>query len=119
MSRNISFALTTAQFLAGTKTVTRRLGWEKLKPGDVLCAVEKSQGLKKGEKVKKLGAIRVVDVRRESLRLMADDAQYGREEAIREGFPAMTGLAFTLMFCNHNGIENEEIITRIEFERIG
>lgn len=27
MARNISFALTTPQFIARTKTVTRRMGW--------------------------------------------------------------------------------------------
>ena len=32
--RNISFALTTPQFKARTKTVTRRKGWLMLQPGD-------------------------------------------------------------------------------------
>ena len=46
--RLMSFALTTRQFLAHEKTVTRRLGWEFLKPGDRVCGVEKGMGLKKG-----------------------------------------------------------------------
>ena len=37
--RRMSFALTTDQILSQTKTVTRRFGWEKLKPGDVLQPV--------------------------------------------------------------------------------
>ncbi len=59
MPRNISFSMTTPQFIDGSKTVTRRMGWKFLKPGDVLCAVEKGMGLKKGEKVKRLGHIKI------------------------------------------------------------
>jgi hypothetical protein len=51
MPRNISFALTTAQFLDGSKDVTRRIGWKNLNAGDVLCAVKKGMGLKPGEKI--------------------------------------------------------------------
>ena len=46
--RNMSFALTEAQLLDGTKTVTRRLGWTMLKPGDHFRAVRKAMGLRKG-----------------------------------------------------------------------
>jgi hypothetical protein len=53
--RNISFALTTAQVRARTKTVTRRVGWTFLKPGDLLQPVVKCRGLKKGERVEKIG----------------------------------------------------------------
>ena len=48
MARNMSFALTTEQFKARTKTVTRRFGWWFLKPGDVVRGVEKAMGLKPG-----------------------------------------------------------------------
>lgn len=47
--RNMSFALTTDQILAGTKTVTRRLGWLRLQPGDHLRPVRKCMGLRPGE----------------------------------------------------------------------
>jgi hypothetical protein len=120
MPRNISFALTTGQFKARTKTVTRRLGWERLKVGDVLCGVVKSQGLKSGEKVDRLGMIRVADVRREPLRRMLDDLDYGFAETDREGFP--TGpmhwpSEFVQYFCkSHKGCTPESIITRIEYE---
>ncbi len=46
--KNISFALTTKQFLDGSKTVTRRLGWANLKPGEILMACEKCMGLGPG-----------------------------------------------------------------------
>lgn len=82
--RLMSFALTTAQLLDGSKTVTRRVGWANLKPGDRLKAVRKAMGLRLGEKVDVLAEIEVVSVRRE--RLDAVDAV----DCIAEGFPDMS-----------------------------
>lgn len=66
--RHMSFALTTEQVRARTKTVTRRVRWLFAKPGDIVQPVVKGQGLKKGETVEKIGApIRFVSVRREPL----------------------------------------------------
>ena len=120
MPRNISFSLTTPQFLDGTKDVTRRIGWAHLKAGDELCAVEKSQGLGKGGKVKRLGMIRVKSVRREFLRELTDrDDGYGFEETRREGFPDYSPPMFIHFFCgSHRGCTPDTIVTRIEFERI-
>lgn len=113
--RNISFFLTTPQFKARTKHVTRRLGWKNAKPGDVLMAVEKGQGLAKGEKVNRLGQIRVTDVRQERLDAMLVHP-YGKQECIAEGFPTMDGAAFVSMFCEHNGCAPSTVITRIAFD---
>ena len=111
MPRNISFMLTTEQVRNRTKTVTRRNGWVFLNPGDILNAVEKSQGLKKGEKVKKICQIRVVSVRRERL---FDITEW---ELIREGFPDMAVNDFIKMFCkSHKDVTPETFITRIQFE---
>src|SRR5579871_3087489 len=98
MPRNISFALTTPQFVDGSKDVTRRMGWLDAKAGDVLCAVEKGMGLGKGGKVKRLGMIRLKDVRQEPLRRMTDDEAYGRAECRREGFPGMEPSEFVEFF---------------------
>jgi hypothetical protein len=84
--RNMSFIHTQEQFRNRTKTVTRRCGWLNLKPGELVRGVEKGQGLKKGEKIKPLGLIRVLDVRREPLRRMVDDTDYGFQEVAKEGF---------------------------------
>jgi hypothetical protein len=65
--RNIPSMHATRQFKTRTKTVTRRTGWRTLKARNALCAVEKGQGLKPGEKPVRLGRIKVTDVRRESL----------------------------------------------------
>lgn len=120
MPRNISFALTTAQFKARTKTVTRRMGWENLNVGDILCGAEKCQGLKPGEKIVKLGLIRVVDARREPLRRMIDDLDYGFAETVREGFPdgaLYWPTEFVAFFCNsHKGCTPDTTVTRIEFQ---
>lgn len=119
MPRHISFALTTPQFLDGTKTVTRRMGWEKAEAGDLLRAVKKAMGLKKGEKMEGIGFVKLIDVRREPLRRMIDDPAYGAEEVRREGFPDMTPEAFVEFFCStHTGCFPEREITRIEFEKV-
>lgn len=114
--RHISFALTTPQFKARTKTVTRRIGWRKVKVGDVLMGVEKGQGIPKGGKVTKLGPIRVKGVNYERIDRMATEKEYGDREAKLEGFPMMTGVEFVAMFCEHNGADPTQEITRIEYE---
>jgi hypothetical protein len=111
MPRMISFALTTAQVRARTKTVTRRAGWLKLKRGDILQAVERAQGLKRGEHVTKLCLIRVRSVRREPLNAVT------KREVEREGFPGMTPSQFVAMFCgSHKDFWPSTKVTRIEFE---
>jgi len=112
---NISFMLTTEQIRRGTKDVTRRLGWESLRPGTLLTACVKCMGLKAGEQVQRIREIRIVSVRREPLQSMVDDPPYGQHEAIREGFPELTGAQFVEMFCREMKCRPETIVTRIEF----
>jgi hypothetical protein len=90
MARNQSFMHTKEQYRNHTKTVTRRLGWKFAKVGDVVNGVEKSQGLKPGEKIVVMGQHIFVNLRWEPLRAMIDDLGYGRQEVIKEGFPEMT-----------------------------
>jgi hypothetical protein len=119
--RNMSFGLTTTQIMDGTKDVTRRLGWEFLKPGDLLRPVRKCMGLKPGERLDVLrDPIRVVSVRREQLRMLSDDTEYGFEEVRREGFGDHPDLHWPIVwvdwFCaSHKGCTRDTIITRIEF----
>lgn len=117
--RHISFSLTEAQFLAGTKDVTRRLGWRTVTPGTQLMAARKCMGLKKGEKVHTLGVIKVLTVRREPLRRLIDDPAYGRREVWREGFPDLTPEEFVAFFCrSHPGCTPDAIVTRINFRKV-
>lgn len=122
--RNISFALTTQQFLDGTKDVTRRMGWATLGPGQILCAVKKGMGLRPGEKIERLGKIGIISVRREPLSAMLTDLDYGFFECIREGFPPphpnSWPSVFAEFFCaSHKGCTPDSIVTRIEFRKIG
>lgn len=104
----MSFAQTVRQVRERQKTVTRRKGWEFLKPGDVVMASVKTMGLKAGEKIEKLGPVRIVSVRRESLRDIAD------EDIAMEGFPGMSKVQFVQMLGATEDIE----MTRIEFEYV-
>jgi hypothetical protein len=117
MPRNISFALTTEQILDRSKTVTRRLGWKFLKSGDVLSACVKCMGLKPGEKIERLGQIRIASVRREPLTSMWLEP-YGKMEASKEGFPQLSGADFVRMFCEHMNCDESQEVTRIEFEYV-
>jgi len=108
----ISFSATMPQFRDGSKTVTRRTGWLNLKSGDELCAVEKAMGLKKGEKVKRLGMIRVVSVRREEIIAIRN------ADVVREGFPEMNASQFIDFYCKLNKCKPSDLCTRIEFERV-
>lgn len=113
--RNISFSITIEQFKNRTKTVTRRLGWKDIKPGDRLLGIEKGQGLKKGEKVVALGVILVKRADRERLDSILDD---GEAECAAEGFPELTPAQFVRMFCVANQCKPDQEITRIEFEYV-
>ena len=116
MPRNISFALTTQQFRDRTKTVTRRMGWRNAKAGDVLCGVVKGMGLKKGEKVERLGEIRIINIRREVLKDMITHIAYGEAEVIAEGFPTYTPFQFVGFFAASHKCKTDDVVTRIEFE---
>lgn len=109
--RNMSFAMTTKQYVEGNKDVTRRFGWGFLKPGDRVMGVEKGMGLKKGEKINRLGAFTVKSVRREPLNAIT------KRDCIREGFPDFTPKQFVDMLCKHYGVKPTAICNRIEFVR--
>lgn len=119
--RNMSFALTTEQIMAGTKTVTRRLGWLNLKPGQQIRPVRKCMGLRPGEKLDVLrDPLTVVSVRREILSAMLSDIEYGFRECALEGFGEHPDYRwpsqFVAMFCaTHKGCTPETLVTRIEF----
>ena len=112
--KNISFSITTEQFKNRTKTVTRRLGWKNLKAGQHLMGCKKCMGLKSGEKIEKLGEIRVVSVRRE---VLAEIRQHP-EDCKKEGFPEMTPKEFEQMFCEEMHSNPLTMVTRIEFEYV-
>jgi hypothetical protein len=111
MPRLMSFALTKAQILDRSKTVTRRRGWDFLKPGDRLTACAKVMG-RKGAPLERLAELRVTGVRRELLtNIDADDVS-------REGFPGMTRDDFLRMWRDNIFRDLYIDVTRIEFEYV-
>lgn len=72
MSRLMSVSFTEDAVVARRKTVTRRLGWRFLKPGDRLTLCRKVMGRKAGEPLVRLAEVEVISVRRESILAMTD-----------------------------------------------
>lgn len=119
MPRHMSFSMTTQAVIDRSKTVTRRLGWDGLKPGTLLWAVEKGMGLKKGEHAKKLALIRVVSVKREELLDIAWGYGFNEQrELAREGFPNLTAEGFVNEFMAFNQCGMRQVVNRIEFEYV-
>lgn len=114
MPRHMSFSLTTQQVYRREKTVTRRFGWWHLKPGDVIWAVEKAMGLKKGEKIKRICKIEIISTKHE---LACSILSYNNPaaEVAREGFPDMAPADFVIMLCKANGKKTWNSVNRIEF----
>jgi len=109
--RNMSFMLTTKQIMERTKTETRRLGWDFLTVGTILCAVEKSQGLGRDGKLKRLAIIRVTGIRREPLQSITP------ADVIAEGFPDLTPAQFiTFFISSHRNCEPQTVINVIRFQ---
>jgi hypothetical protein len=94
----MSFNKTTKRILDRSKTVTRRLGWADLEPGVLFWAIEKGQGLKKGEKVKRLALLRCVSNQAEPL-TPRRIRRHGPDEMRREGFPGLSIRDFVAFFC--------------------
>lgn len=115
----MSFAMTEPQYIDGSKTVTRRLGWwdtkndrPRIPPGALIMGVRKAMGLKKGERQVLLGLSEHVSSRREPLNTITP------EDVAREGYPGMSSAAFIEKFCKANRCKPDTVITRIEFRRI-
>jgi len=119
---HMSFALTTDAIRARTKTVTRRRAWWGLQPGQLLQAVVKGQGLRKGEHVQKLAVIRVVSVRSERLDALIHDTSYGLAECAKEGYADHPDLRWPDRFAAHFAAANNcaltDYVNRIEFEYV-
>lgn len=112
--RNMAFAYTTAQVRNRAKTVTRRDGWAFLKPGDLVQAVDRCMGLKKGETMEKLAVIRIKSVTTEPLAAIMEYP----DDAAREGYPKLSAQDFAALYCAHTGARLSTVVQRIEFEYV-
>ena len=115
MPRNMSFALTARQYQDRSKTVTRRNGWDRLRVGEILNGVNKCMGFRRGESPVRFGQHQVLSIRKEPLRRMLDEPEYGQAEVILEGFPDLTPAQFVEMYCKHNQCAPETLVNRIEY----
>jgi hypothetical protein len=103
----MSVTLTEQAVVERRKTVTRRLGWTFLKPGDRLTLCRKVMGRKPGEPLIRLAEVEVVSVRRERLSAVT------REDVEREGFPGMSPREFARFFQEHMRCRLDDDVTRI------
>ena len=122
MARLMSVAYTEQAVRERRKTVTRRLGWRFLKPGDRLTLCRKVMGRKPGEPLVRIVDVEVVSVRREPLCAMTD------RDVIREGIapfddrfdewdwrgypPATSFVSWYAWTFNHDPYDD---VTRIEW----
>jgi len=114
--RFMSFALTTEQVLARTKTVTRRVGWRDARTGLRFQPVKKVRGLPRGGKVEPIGGpVRVVATRREPLDALLAYPDPAAEVAA-EGFPGMDPAEFVRWFAQAHKCDPRAPVTRIAFE---
>jgi hypothetical protein len=109
MPRLMSVALTTSQVRDRSKTVTRRVGWRFLKPGDHLTLCPKVMGFQRGEHPERIVDVEILSVRRERLDAITAD------DVAAEGFE-MTPAEFVSFFCRtHKGCRPDSQVTRIEW----
>ena len=113
MPRLMSVTLTEQAVVERRKTVTRRLGWRFLKPGDRLTLCRKVQGRREKdgtvEPLVRLADVEVVSVRREPLDVI------GQADVAREGFPDWDPVQFVLFFCAEMKCRHDVEVTRVEW----
>jgi len=105
----MSVALTEQAVRERRKTVTRRLGWTFLEPGQTVTLCRKVMGRRKGEPLVRVCNVEIVSVRRERLGSITP------EDVCREGFPDWTVPEFVAFFCQHMGGGWDTEVTRIEW----
>ena len=120
MPRLMSVAMTTQAVIERRKTVTRRKGWACLKPCDRLTLCRKVMGRKPGEPLVRIVDVEVVSVRRERLRALTDDLDYGCAEVRLEGMTSDDPGIFPSVFLDRyfvdaQGMSPDDEVTRIEW----
>lgn len=109
MPRLMSVSLTEDAVRARTKTVTRRVGWQFLKPGDRLTLCRRVMGRRADEPLVRIAEVEVVSVRREQLHEITESDVWA------EGFVGWTPSDFVSFFCKHMKCQARTTVTRIEW----
>jgi hypothetical protein len=111
----MSVALTEDAVRNRSKTVTRRLGWKFLKPGDHLTLCRKVMGRKQDEPLVRIAEVEVLSVRSEQLWMIDED------DVEREGFTGgefIEPSEFVYFFCEVMGCEPDTEVTRIKWRSL-
>ena len=116
MARLMSCSATEQAVVDRTKTVTRRLGWRFLEPGDQLTLCRKVMGRKRAdgtvEPLVRLAEVTVESVVFEPLWMIA----WRADDVAREGVPDVeTPTAFIEFYSAAFSCNHETVITRIEW----
>ena len=116
----MSVSMTEQAVIERRKTVTRRKGWLMLKPGDRLTLCRKVMGRKPGEPLVRIVDVEVVSVRRERLRALTDDLDYGCAEVRLEGMTSDDPGIFPSVFLDWYFVRAQSMtpddeVTRIEW----
>lgn len=99
-----------------SKTVTRRLGWLFLKPGDRLTLCRKVMGRKPGEPLDRLAEVEVISVRREPLSAITDaDVEREGVDVALEVAGRTEAEAWASWFAWTMGCSVDDDVTRIEW----
>lgn len=93
-----------------TKTVTRRKGWQFLKPGDRLTLCRKVMGRKPDEPLERICDVEVVSVRREPLYMVRFN-----DELLREGCGHLSWREFHENYFAPQRVLINDDVTRIEW----
>lgn len=115
---NMAFSKSIQAMREFRKTVTRRYGWANVKPAQIVQAVEKGQGIPRGEHVVPIHEIQLLTPRWERADLMITDQAYGEREVILEGFPELSPKEFVQMLCEMNKKRPDELVHRLEFRHL-
>jgi len=125
----MSVSLTEQAVVDRRKTVTRRLGWAFLRPGDRLTLCRKVMGRRPGEPLVRLAEVEVVDARREPL-LAVTLREIDLEAVAPSVYLAVTSdthlrnasvcrdcrvLAWVEWFARTMGVPMDSEVTRIEW----
>ena len=109
VARLMSVALTEDAVRARTKTVTRRMGWRHLRPGDRVCLCRKVMGRRPGEPLIRITEVEIVTVRVEPLSAVT------AADVAAEGFPGRSPAWFIDFFCTHLRVTPDTTVTRIQW----
>ncbi len=116
MPKRMAFSKTIPQMRDYSKTLTTRDGWwcsrtnlPRVAPGEVVTAIEKGMGLRKGDRQVVIHDIEIVRVWREP------NDHITQAGVVMEGFPGLSPEGFVAMFGGDPG----RIVTRILFFHLG